>query len=489
MRLVLAAKSTADRDNLSPSPERLINYYTYPAPEGAIAPMVVRSVPGTRELITLPGPFLRAMARIQENLYVVAAGQVFRIAADGTFALVANIPDDPETTIVGNRDSVCISAGGFYYVLTGADSLRQPSGGRLTSIGSVAFLDQFTLLGQRGGREIEWTSAGLPETRNGLYFATAEARDDDVIRIAAVGAYLAVLKRHSVEIWGNSGLGGAKSFIRIGDRVYDRGIRAFSLFCAFPDGGFYVGEDNVAYLIDRGGTAAPCSPPNVNQALATGDPTHCFYYEDRGHQFCVIRFGDRPAWVYDVTMGFWHERSSGTEHRPWDIIAAAYCHGRWYLGSRLGRVYTLGAEPRDALVPLRRTVVTRPLYNDGQPFSIAEIELLGLFGKYDVEETAPNYLLDEMGFPLLDEDGQFIMADGPSTVGNWRRPGRIWARISRDGGFNWGVPKIKQIGLQGQYGARTKFTALGQFRHFTMEINMTDPVDVPLLSEAVMRLR
>lgn len=483
MRLVLAAKSTADRNNLTPSPERLVNCYTYPAPEGAIAPMVIRAVPGLQEFVSLPGPFLRGMARVEEQLYAVVRGGLYRVNDDGTTGLVANLPDDEDTVVVGHRDKITISAGGNYYVWDGS-TLTQPAGGRLTSVGSVTFLDQFTLLSQRGGREVEWTSAGLPATRNALYFATAEARDDDIVRIAAVGAYLAVMKEHSVEIWGNTQAGGASAFIRVGGQVWDKGLRDFTLFCAFPGGAFYVGEDNVCYTLN-GASHQPVSPPNVNQAIASSTPTHCFYYEDRGHQFCCIRFADRPAWVFDLTMGFWHERSSGTEHGPWDIVSAAYCYDRWHLGSRLGRIYRLSTAVHDAGSPLRRTIVTRPLFNDGQPFTITEIELLGLFGSYEVEETAPNWITDQWGFPITDQDGSYIYANSPQPVTTHKRPGRLWARVSKDGGFNWGTPKVKNVGRKGQFWARTRFTAMGQHRHFTMEINITDPVDVPLLSEAV----
>lgn len=474
MRLTLFAKSTWDRDNLAPTAERLINLYAYPAPEGALAPLVARAVPQTTEWVTLPGPFLRAVARVEERLYALCAGALYRIEENGSFALLAPIPDDTRSAMVGHRDAVTITADGKYY-LWEDDDLSQPGSGRLEDIGSVAFLDQFTVLSERGGRELEWTEAGLPDDRNGLYFATAEARDDKIVRVMGSGAYLAVLKEHSTETWMTTNQGGSRAFVRAQGSVVDKGVRDFNLITVTPDAVFWVGEDNVARL--GGGIV---SPPNVNQALERGTPTHCFYYEDRGHMFHVIRFADRPAWVYDSSTGFWHERSEGSDHGPWNVIAAVKCYGRWLLCDQSGRIMRLSNVPTG----MRRTIVGRPLYSEGKPFSTSLMEVCGLYGTYSVTETGPNALTDEWGTMLGDEDGEVLVADETGS-GTWERPGRLWARISRDGGHTYGLPKVKPIGQRGQYTARARWRALGQFQtSMTAEINITDPVDVPLLSEA-----
>ncbi len=486
MRLVLAAQSSADRDNLSPTSERLVNCYAYPAPEGALAPLCIRAVPAMREFVTLPGPFLRAMARVEESLYVITAGGLYRVNDNGTSSYLAAIPDDANTTMTGHRSGVTITAAGSYFIWDGS-TLTQPTGGPFDNAGSVAFLDQFTLISELDGREFQWTEAGLPEDLDGLFFATAEARDDKIVRIIDSAGYLAVLKQHSVELWGNSGAGAENAFIRVQGAVSDRGLRAFNLMAKTPDGVFFIGEDDIAYMGGAGGAQA-VSPPTVNIALRAGTPTHCFYYEDRGHALHVIRFSDRPAWVYDASMGLWHERSTGPEHKPWDVIAAVKVYGQWHLGDIYGHVFRLSTTPEDAAGPLRRTIVARPLTMDGLPFSVAKLELMGLFGNYSVTETAPNWETDQNGFPITDEDGAYILLDGEHDATTWARPGRIWLRLSKDGGHTFGIPKTKDIGRKGDYAARARWFALGQFDSLVVEINLTDPVDVPLLSEALVEV-
>lgn len=204
MRLFLAASSSANRSNPSPTTEALTNCYAVPAPSGALAPLVIRSVPGLRSFSPLPGPFLRALARVEDRIYAVSAGGLYRVNEDGTSAWLAAIPDDPNTVIAGSRDVVTITAGGAYFTWDG--TLTQPTGGAFDSMGSVAFLDQFTLLSERGGRRIQWTEPGLPATLDGLFFATAEARDDKIIRLVDTMGYVAILKAQSVEVWGASSL-------------------------------------------------------------------------------------------------------------------------------------------------------------------------------------------------------------------------------------------------------------------------------------------
>jgi hypothetical protein len=247
---------------------------------------------------------------------------------------------------------------------------------------------------------------------------------------------------------------------------------------------FYIGSDRAAYLGGSGGSTR-ISPPNVISDIQASTPSHCFYYEHRGHQFHVIRFDDRPAWCFDATTGAWHQRSSGVEHGPWDIISAVECYGYWHLGSRTGNIYRFGAHPVDASGTLRRTVISRPLYNDDEPFTINRLRVFGEFGKYSVTETAPNWLTDQHGFPLVDSNGQFVLTTNETATATTTRPGRIYARFSRDGGRSWSTPRTRSIGKAGEYGIETRWQALGQYKHFTVEINMTDPVDVPLLSEAI----
>jgi hypothetical protein len=431
----------------------------------------------------LPGPFLRALANVEGVLYAVSHGGLYKLPESGAAGYIGAITDDLETSIAGNRGQVTIAAGGTYYLFNGT-SLTAPGSGRLSDVQSLTFLNQYTVMSGDGGngpREIEWTTAGVPGTRNAIYFAEAESKDDEIVRVLALDGFLWVLKTTSLELWATTGSGDS-AFSRQGTRTI--GLLGYNLAATTPGGIFFVGSDKTARFL-QGGEPRPVSTPAVDDALARSTPSHVFYYEDRGHRFCVIRFDDRPAWVYDASMDRWHERSSGADHSPWDIICSCFCYDQWHLGSRLGRVYRLGLAPVDTSGVMRRTAVSQPLYADSERFSINKLEFLGRFGAIAQEENAPNWITTEYGLPMLDEMGAPILADSQQPISRISAPGRVWLRVSRDGGYTWGPAKIKDVGKVGEYEARATFRSMGQFRHFTGEINITDPVDISILGEAL----
>lgn len=480
MRLVLASKSAADSHDRGLMTERLINVYPVPASAGAMAQFELRAVPGMVAHCALPGPFLRGMKAVGGVLYVVTKGEVHRVRKNGTTSLIASIPDDPDTAISSNRDAITITADGDYLLIREGE-VTQPGPGRINAEGSVTFLDQFTLLSERGGREVEWTEAGLPETRNGLYFKTAEANDDNNVRLFAVGGYLIVMKQESSELWANTQQGKFAAFARVAGGVSEIGLKAFNLITPAKDQAFFVGHDNVAY-ITSGGAPTPVSTPAVAQAIQRNKPTHCFYYEDRGHRLCVIRFSDRPAWVYDISMAEWHERASGADHAPWSVVAAEYCYGEWYLGSYTGEIFKLGVGPMDAGKPMRRTVVSREVYMEGELFTVSELEILGRFAHSTIE-SGPDALLGSDSLPIRSQSGTPLLAQQQDYAAT-ERPSRVWIRTSRDGGYTFGLPKIRDVARKGQHAARCRWTALGQYRRFCVEINITDPFEMPLQSDA-----
>jgi hypothetical protein len=378
-------------------------------------------------------------------LYAVSKGRLLRVNRDATTADLAAVSDDPNTAMAGHRSSVTITADGNYYVWDGS-SISQPGSGRFSSEGSVCFLNQFTIISELDGREVEWTEVGDPEDRNALYFATAEGRDDKNVRLIDSASNFIVFKEQSLELWGSAGVA-EEAFARIEGGVIETGLKEFNLVAKGASNVFFIGHDDVAYMM-RGADMKAVSTPAINQCLARNDATHCFYYEDRGSQFFVIRFSDRPAWVFDLATGIWHERSTGVGHAPWDIIAAEFCYGQWYLADRLGAIYTLGIEPHDNGLPMRRTIVPMAIYMDGEYFTVWEFELLGRFGTSTITESGPNYILDTMGWPITDEFGDGLLAQAQDAQ-DTTRGARIWLRVSPDG-YKWGLPKTREVGRSGE---------------------------------------
>ena len=436
--------------------ERLVNLFPEPVPEGGRARFLLRPVLAMQQWRALSGIFVRALeavndtdgsGNVTEALFAVSGGQLHEVS-DPPQALGA-VVDDPQTTIAGHDGAVTVVAGGRYYLWDGA-TLTEPTPGAFSDFGSVEFLGGYTILTERGGRRFQWSALGDPDDLPGLNFATAESRDDALLRAVAVNGNLWLFKTGSIEIWARTGEASEEAFSLLPGGVIETGLLGFGLIAKVPGGAFFVGSDGVCYLT-AGAQLQPVSRTPVEYAIAAEAPTHCFYYEHEGHKFCVVRFRNRPAWVLDIATGMWHERASG--EGAWLATSAVRYAGAWRVGLDGGRVDTLVRAGSDADGPLVRQAVSRTLFLTGERFRVSRVELFGRIGRSDLG-----------------------------------RPAQLMVQFSRDGGETWGFEQWRSMGDLGAYEARMVLRALGQCRSLTARLRVTDPADLSLWSAAAVEV-
>jgi hypothetical protein len=449
MQFPLAIQSSRDADHIAANPERLVNVYSTPIKGGH----ELKSVLGEELLTSVSSVFLRAMDSFNGSLYAVTEGKGYKFSASNVASSIGSITDDAATDMASNFDNVCITAGGDYYVYDGT-ALSNPTAGNFTEFGSVTYLKSYTILTEKDGSQFCWSDIADPATLPALNFASTESRDDDIIRAKAFGGNLWLFGVESIEIWYPTGLSGADAFQLISGAVIDTGLKAFNLVTRCPGGLFFVGNDGIAYLTSGAGLQ-PVSTAPVATAIDQGEATNCFYYEDEGSKFCVVRFADRPAWVYDLTTGKWAERATGAVD-AWRSVVSTLHGNSWLVGTDSGSISTLTRSNSDDDQPLIRTIISDTVYNDGQRFKVPEFEVTGNIGQHnvtDVETRAP----------------------------------KMMVRTSRDGGVSWGRERVVDVGSLGKYSKRVIMRALGQFRRFTIEFRYSDPVDVTLDAKARIR--
>lgn len=436
-------QSSRDADNIAATPERLVNLYPEPMPAGATAAYSLKSVLGMQEWANLPGVFVRALAVVEGVPYAAIGGRLHTVQASGASTDLAAIADSAQTTLAGNNGSVSLAAGGEYRVWNGT-ALVAPTDGTVANIGAVEFLGGYSVMTEAGGRLFQWSALADPETLPGLNFAAAEAKDDDLLRPVAIAGNLWLFGTESIEIWQVTGEASENAFARIPGAVIETGLKSFGLITKFPNGAFFVGNDNICYLAG-GSQIQPIPGVAVQTAIEQGKPTDCFYYEDEGHKFCVIRFSDRPAWVLDIATGLWHQRATGNS--AWLATGAVLAYGKWRVGSADGSISTLTRNNRDVGRVLMRQATSKPLYVEGQRFKVPMIEIRGRVGFSDIGRSAT-----------------------------------LSMAVSRDGGLTWGKQRFSDMGALGQFEKRMVFRNLGQARQFALRVTITDPADLTLYS-------
>jgi len=426
VKIPFAAQSSKDTDNPWASSARLLNCYRERVGDNQI----MKQVPRQGAFANLSGVFLRAIDRIDGEIYAVHGGKLQKIDKDGVVASLADIPDDENTSISGNNGKVSVVADGNYYVWDGA-TLSQPSTGNFSDVGSVSFFNQLTVITKRDDRTVQWSDPADASSFNALNFATAETKDDKNIRGLQIGGSFWVFKENSIEQWASRANGNLSG---IPGAQIDTGLKSFNLVVKIPRGAFLIGSDNKAYLMSGGLT--PVSSVAVETSIKTENPIGTLYYQDEGHEFCAITFRDRPAWVYDIATGEWHERAEGLSLLSWGARAGVEAYGEHFVCSDDGSLSKLS---RDGSEVMTSKAVSTTYENDGNRFFIDRLEFKGSVGR-------------------VSGDPQVLL------------------RTSRDHGQTWSEPKNRSMGQVGDLDARIVYRGLGEFKQATFELSWTEPL-------------
>ncbi len=451
MQVEFVGQSARVGDNRAANTSRLVNCYRVRI-DGSETDRYLESVLGQAAFADLGTIWTRAFKKVGDTFYAVADGSLYAIDADGVVSSLGAVVNAEDATISGNLDNVAVASGGTYYVWDGA-ALTSPATGNFADIGSVDYLGGYTVYTQRGGRRWGWSDPLDAKTLPALNFATAEAKDDDCLRVLAVQGNAWIFKETSIEIWYLTGQAGADAFVRMAGGVIDTGLKAFGLVTLLDNGAFFIGDDNVAYVTTGAGlTPVSVNVPGPTYSIVNEKPQECHYHEDGDHKFCAITFLNRPAWVFDMVTGEWHERAEG-ENDPWTASGTAESSGTWYSAHKGGKINRMVRSNADVGQALQRRAVSKTLGGDGNRFRVAELEFFG-----------------RMGFTSLG------------------RAARAWLKVSGDRGMTWSNERLLSFGEIGEYQNRANLRALGQFRQFTAELNISDPDEISVNTIARVRI-
>jgi len=306
---------------------------------------------------------VRDMVGVDGKFYALCGGTLYRVLESGSASpLGTGVSAEGSMVFGAGFGSVGVVAGNRYFLWDGT-TFSEPTSGAFSDFGAGAYIGGYVVLSEAGGRRFQWSALADATDLPGLSFATAESTDGELLRPMVLQGRLLLMKEDAIEQWAPTGAAGANAFSLIPGGVFEVGLKAKALATRFSGGVFFVGDNDIAY-ISNGFFFNDISCTEIYTAIAQSTPTNCFTYEDEGHIFCGIRFSDRPAFVYDISTGRWHERASGADD-PWQITTTASAFRRWYGGDATGNIYEFARSGTDHGADLIRTAVSSTLYNEG----------------------------------------------------------------------------------------------------------------------------
>lgn len=332
----------------------------------------------------------------------------------------------------------------------------------------VRFLNQrFIINSQRGEfyfSELASTEFYANGDINQQNFYSAESNADAINSLMVVGNRLWLFGERSYEVWSATGTSNDDPFSFMQGSASGIGVQSPRSVAKIDESVFFLGSSDAGantVFYSNGLNQPKRISTNAleNTFSEIADPQGaigwCYYNE--GHTFYVLTFENaKRTFVYDVSTGLWHERSTRNwetgEDIAWEPLFGVTAYNKVYHGSVLSnRLLLLNPNKyTDADDnPIIRQRVSPVYHTDFNPAKIREF-----------------YLDMEVGTtPLL--------------AGLGRDP-QVVLDISRDGGKTWVNYDWRSIGQQGDYKQAVKWTNLGSGRSLVVRVTFSDPSPIVL---------
>ncbi len=439
MKTLFAAQSLHHEGQRAMTTERLVNMYPEASP-GARLPVTLRSVPGLSQTGQFAAGRTWAMESTADGIYASVGGNLV-LWNGSTFTTLGVLPNKA-TTMAWNGSQLAIASGGTYYVWDGT-SLTAPTGGVFEDVGSVDYVDGYIIRTELAGDDrFDLSALNDATTIDPLDFASAEARPDLLKRVLVFGGLIWLMGARTVEPWQNVG---ATDFplTRMSTTVLEKGLRDTFESAKLDNTIFWNSDEGRAY---RQSDFRPekISTHAVDATLEGNSDACVFTYQWQGHDFYVIRFQDRAAWVFDAATMSWHERASGVDYGAWEVTATCHHDGKWYAGTKDGYLCTFtGYQDRGSEV--MREATARNVSQGGDRFAVDTVD---------------------------------VRCDAGAG-------GTVMSSYSSDGGRTFSMERTRVLGAVGSYGTRTQWRALGQHREFAFRLACTDNVDFAIYEAGV----
>lgn len=317
-------------------------------------------------------------------------------------------------------------------------------------VSSIDYVDGY-IVSTTNDTTRQWFISALYDATslNALDFATAESASGPLLRVLVSNREIWLFSTNGISVWANAGTS-PFPFQRIPGATMEKGCGAALSPVDLDNTVYWLGADLIVYMA-TGYTPTRISTHGIEEILRAASSLTDAYgmaYTMGGHHFYVLTC---PAagftLCYDATAQSWHQRQSGTtiQQMPWLVRWIAPAYGKIYAGLDSGQLCTLDLDTyTDASAPIRRVMVSNPLYGDGKRASVSVVEF----------EC-------ELGVGLSTGQGSIP---------------EVMLRCSTDGGLTWGNQRTQPLGPMGQRKVRALFRRIGIFREMVFEFSISDPI-------------
>jgi len=437
-KTIFAAESLLHEGQRSMTSERVVNMFAEAAP--ARLPVTLRSVPGLTDKGQMAAGQVAAFQSTENGLYAAVGTTLIRWDGN-SFITIGTIPEG-NTTMAWNGSDLAIAVDQEYHVWNGT-TLARVEQGAFADIGSVDYIDGYIVRSEYDGQRHDITALNDATAISALDFASAEHRPDKISRVLVSGGIIWLMGDDSVEPWQNVGASDFP-FARVSSTILEKGVRSTHEAARLDNTIFWNSNESRAY---RQTNFQPqrISTHSVEASLDAHQTATSFAYQWQGHDFYVIRFSDRPAWVYDAATQSWHERTTGPEMLdPWEVTAAVHHEGKWYAGTADGNLAEFAGK-QDMGNEIRREAVSKNQTNGGDRFVVNHVDVRCEAGT----------------------------------------GGTVMTSYSSDGGRTFSNERHQAIGSVGNYDQRLQLHALGQHREFCLKVACTDNVDFAIYEAGI----
>jgi hypothetical protein len=457
--------------------QRLINYYIELDETGGgkgQEPATLIGTPGLKFLQTLGTGPIRGLYTISnlDVAIVVSGNSVYQISGANAQPILLEgnlLTHEGPVSIADNGNQVVIVDGQYgYYQTIGETKIQQIISNNFYPAATVTFQDGYLIFNRVGTTQL-FISDLYDVTFPALNLAAKTGNSDILMAVISVSRQLYVLGARTTEIWWDSGASGSTPFQRQDGRNSQIGCVAPQSVKILGETIFWLGSNaqggGVVYTLSNAAPARVSTNAVEYYLQNIGDLSQAtaYSYQQEGHYFyCLNIPGNDTTWVYDVSVGQWHERQSTVNGITGRNLAEGHCvlNNVHIVGDyRNGNIYMLDLETYTDNGNMIRRIRQSPHVSEN---------------------------LNNMFLRLMEVDFTFGVGlvqnnvNTPASVDP-----RVTLEISKDGGQTWMNPMYARIGKIGTYRTRARWPRCGYGRDLVLRVTVTEPVKVQMLSAFV----